>query len=646
MPHIQAAGSPRPSHRPAPRQTATNVSCTASRTTSSSAHRRRRRPVSQGAWRSCRARSASRSPLAMAETSSASVRSVPIVSPVASEVPGGSPASLPKAPPRAPIGSLAMIEPIDASDVSAWDDDADVVVVGLGCAGACATIEAAETGADVVVLEAAAMGGGTSAMSGGLIYLGGGTAVQEACGYTDTAENMERFLLAACGPEVDEAKVHAYCHDSVRHFHWLVDHGVPFRSQFHPEPSREPPDDSGLVFSGGEDSWPFDTIADPVPRGHHPQFPDAAGGFLMQRLLEAVDQTSARVITDTIVDRLVVHDGRVVGVEATSDGATCRVRARRGVVLTAGGFIFNEEMVRQHCADALRCNMPIGTPFDDGRAIRMGEGVGAATRRHGAHRGRHPVDTATQPGARHPRQQRRAAVHERGHLRRPTGPGVPAPPGRSGLLRARRLDLRRQHRRLQAAVGRRVGGRARTTRSGLPSGSLQATLERYNEHAADRHRSATSTRTPPWLTPLEPPYGVVDMSVDHSYYAPFTLGGLATERGQPCSSHYGRAHRRALRRRPHHGGHRRRRLRERHLASATAPSSAASPAARQRPPGSTSGLRRSEWSGELAPRPSDRTRRWSSVASGESSSSAIATYQASYEATLRGRSAPGRRTSS
>ncbi len=112
--------------------------------------------------------------------------------------------------------------------MTSWDGEADVVVVGLGCAGACAAIEAAEDGADVVVLEAAAMGGGTSAMSGGLIYLGGGTPTQTGCGYTDTAEDMERFLLAACGPDADADKVHAYCQGSVEHYHWLVDHGVPF----------------------------------------------------------------------------------------------------------------------------------------------------------------------------------------------------------------------------------------------------------------------------------------------------------------------------------------------------------------------------------------------------------------------------------
>ena len=65
-------------------------------------------------------------------------------------------------------------------------DSADVVVVGLGAAGASAAIEAADHGAEVLVLEAASAGGGTTAMAGGLIYMGGGTPTQTACGISDS----------------------------------------------------------------------------------------------------------------------------------------------------------------------------------------------------------------------------------------------------------------------------------------------------------------------------------------------------------------------------------------------------------------------------------------------------------------------------
>ena len=265
-----------------------------------------------------------------------------------------------------------------ADDVKSWDLEADVVVVGLGCAGACAAIEAAEAGADVLVLERASGGGGTSAMSGGLIYMGGGTPVQRACGYEDSPEEMYTFLMAACGPETDAAKLQLFCADSVAHFDWLVAHGVPFKHTSYPEPFMEPPTDDCLVYSGGEDAYPFDRITTPVPRAHKPQYPGAAGGFLMQKLVSATERSGARIIGDARCETLVVElHGAVVGVVVRHDGAERCVRARRGVVLTAGGFIQNREMVARYSPLLAKCNYKLGQDGDDGRAIRMAMGAGA-----------------------------------------------------------------------------------------------------------------------------------------------------------------------------------------------------------------------------------------------------------------------------
>ena len=58
-----------------------------------------------------------------------------------------------------------------------FDETVDVVVVGLGVAGSSAVVAARQSDADVLAVERAGAGGGTSANSGGLIYLGGGTAL-------------------------------------------------------------------------------------------------------------------------------------------------------------------------------------------------------------------------------------------------------------------------------------------------------------------------------------------------------------------------------------------------------------------------------------------------------------------------------------
>lgn len=74
---------------------------------------------------------------------------------------------------------------------------------------------------------------------------------------------MAAFLNVAMGPGADENRIADYCAGSVAHFEWLVGCGVPFKAEFFPEPGWEPMGDQGLMYSGGENSYPFNTIATP-----------------------------------------------------------------------------------------------------------------------------------------------------------------------------------------------------------------------------------------------------------------------------------------------------------------------------------------------------------------------------------------------
>src|SRR5262245_65559213 len=117
------------------------------------------------------------------------------------------------------MGSGTDYRVLEAARVSAWDDEADVVVVGFGAAGVCAAIEAREAGADVLVLERASGPGGLTASAAGHIYMGGGTRLQKAVGVEDSVEDMIAYLMAVT-PELDEAKSRLYCQESVAHFDW------------------------------------------------------------------------------------------------------------------------------------------------------------------------------------------------------------------------------------------------------------------------------------------------------------------------------------------------------------------------------------------------------------------------------------------
>jgi len=264
---------------------------------------------------------------------------------------------------------------------SQWDEEADVVVVGFGGAGAAAAIEANRAGATVLIVERMSKSGGSTLLSQGIIYLGGGTPVQEASGFVDTVENMYNYMLAAAGDGADPELTRVYCEQSVPLFHWLVQLGVKFKGSFIPGKMAYLSTEDGLYFSGNERQARFRAIAAPIPRGHHVQATRRSGQALWLPLQAGAEAASAEVLYSTRVQTLIVDvDGRVVGVAAEADGKERYLKANKGVILCTGGFGANREMVGQHCPALLRSSRHIGTPSDDGSGIRMGQAVGADVR--------------------------------------------------------------------------------------------------------------------------------------------------------------------------------------------------------------------------------------------------------------------------
>lgn len=401
-----------------------------------------------------------------------------------------------------------------------------MVVVGLGCAGASAAIEAARAGADTLVLECAGGGGGTSANSGGLIYLGGGTPLQQALGFEDDPQSMFDYLMAACGPAPDEGLVRPYCEGSVEHFHWLRDLGLPFKDAFFPD-SHEPPGDESLTYSGSEEAWPFCEIARPAPRGHCATVVGPKGALLMQTLLGGVTAAGAGVKTGVRAEALVLgDDGDVVGVAARSEGETYYVRARRGVVLAAGGFIFNKEMVAHYAPELARCKYKIGTEQDDGSGIQMAAGAGAATIRMSAGditlplfppvslkqavfvnaRGQRFINEDCYMG----RTGEFALLHQEGQVFAIVDEGCFERPANAPT----------------EVAGTGASWSELEAELGMPTGALETTMTLYNRHAANGmdpvfHKQARHVR------PLDgAPFGAFDLRVEQTWYAAFTLGGL------------------------------------------------------------------------------------------------------------------------
>lgn len=304
----------------------------------------------------------------------------------------------------------------------AWDDEADVVVVGYGGAGVCAALAAREGGADVLAVDRY-LGGGATVLSGGIVYAGGGTWVQREAGIDDDVDNMIAYLEAEVGDAVSAATLRRFCEQSPAMIDWLTEHGVPFEASVCPYKTSYPTDDYYLYYSGSENSGGYREIAKPRQRGHRAHGRGVSGKALFGPLASSAAAHGVRVRTGTRTTRLVLEGGRVTGIEAVTldnapasvrrrfaalarisskpgvyhqglratvqklldriervHGVPVRIKARSGVVLTTGGFIANGAMVARHSpAYPWSQGLPLGTAADDGSGITMALDAGAAS---------------------------------------------------------------------------------------------------------------------------------------------------------------------------------------------------------------------------------------------------------------------------
>jgi succinate dehydrogenase/fumarate reductase flavoprotein subunit len=414
-------------------------------------------------------------------------------------------------------------------EVSRFDLESDVVVVGQGAAGGAAAIEAARAGAEVLVLERMTRGGGATALSTGLTYFGGGTAIQRACGFEDTVADMIAYLTLAAGPRVEPERVRRYCEGSVEHFEWFRALGVEFKASFVDDKLTHPVTDDGLMFSGNEQSWPECEQARPFPRGHKPAREGEAGGYLMEAILRGTREAGARVLNECRAERLVQReDGRVVGVAAVCEGRRLLVKARRGVVLATGGFIFNKPMLAQHAPHLLQCNYPTGTPGDDGSGILMGLGAGGSA----INLSEGLVLNAYYPPSAHLKGVMvdalgRRFVNEDAYIGRTSDAILTRAGGRAFLIVDDSLYGRTQAMHKLAAVEETFPALEKAL--AMPEGVLVHTLEHYNR-CAERGEDPLFHKAPKWLRPLQtPPYAALDCGTQRSIFGAFTLGGLAVE---------------------------------------------------------------------------------------------------------------------
>jgi 3-oxo-5alpha-steroid 4-dehydrogenase len=423
--------------------------------------------------------------------------------------------------------STDIPETVNAADVTSWSDEVDVVVVGFGIAGGCAAVSAAAAGARVLVLERAAAAGGTTSMAGGHFYLGGGTAVQQATGNSDSPDEMYKYLVAV-SREPEHDKIRAYCDGSVEHFNWLEDLGIQFERSYYPEKAVIQPNTEGLMFTGNEKVWPFKDMAVPAPRGHKVPVPGDTGGasMVIDLLLKRADNLGVQIRYETGATQLIIDGGSVVGVAWKQFNETGAIRAK-AVVIAAGGFVMNPEMVAKYTPKLAEKPFVLGNTYDDGLGIRLGVSAGGATKQ---------MDQVFITWPSYPpsilltgvivnKLGQRFVAEDSYHSR--TSGFVMDQPDSVAFLILDEAHMQRPQIPMKLIDGwETVAEMERAL--GIPEGNLAATLDRYNTYAA-KGEDPDFHKQPEFLAPQDKgPWGAFDLSLGKALYSGFTMGGLAT----------------------------------------------------------------------------------------------------------------------
>lgn len=324
--------------------------------------------------------------------------------------------------------SLAALGDID------WDDVADVVVIGLGGAGVACALQALEFDQSVIAIDRFEGGGATKA-SGGVIYAGGGTAIQKEAGIEDTPENMFNYLKMEIGDIVSEACLRDFCEQSAPTIDWMRSHDVDLRATYWPKKTSYPAPEYFLYHSDNSLVPSYAARAKPAARGHRGYVPieqgrkaTNLGGSLFDPLLSSALAKGLKVRDYTEARQLITDaKGHVLGVKVMqfsheeskaeylklrakaqkllnlfppimpgskffmrkalrmleqaktieAERETRFIRAEKGVLLSAGGFIFNRKMIDEYAPKYAR-GYPLGTDGDNGAGIRLGQSVGGA----------------------------------------------------------------------------------------------------------------------------------------------------------------------------------------------------------------------------------------------------------------------------
>ncbi|MFP1153615.1 FAD-binding protein [Mycobacterium sherrisii] len=305
------------------------------------------------------------------------------------------------------------------------EEQFDLVVVGSGAGGMTAALTAHDAGLSTVIIEKSRRFGGSTSISGGGIWIPNNPTLRSA-GRGDSRDRVLTYLRQVSGGRVAEARLEAYVDHGpaamqmLDRSRWWKASWVRGYADYHPEfaggsPSgrsieptpidtRKLEDDEQYMHPNGmagplglwvtqkdyhdlamaKRTWrgrlatvraAWRVSSNMVRRRHM-----ATGGrALSARLRLALKDAEIPLWTRCPMTDLLVEDEAVVGVSVMRNGVNTVLRARRGVVLAAGGFEHNQQMRDAHLPDGARPNRSLGVRSNTGDAIAAAQKLGAAT---------------------------------------------------------------------------------------------------------------------------------------------------------------------------------------------------------------------------------------------------------------------------
>ncbi|MFC1861702.1 FAD-binding protein [Chloroflexota bacterium] len=233
-----------------------------------------------------------------------------------------------------------------------WDNEADVVIVGYGAAGAATAITVHDAGGVALILEKAPEGeaGGNSRVAGQFwLNL---APIDRAITYFD----------AMAGPyTVSPEVVRVWAEEMGKNSDWVRSIGG------EPVEMRTGPEGAAFPELPGADCVHLCHVG-----------PQHGYEGLWKVLKAAVDKRHVQILYATPGRELIQHGltKEILGVRAEREGKPINIKAKRAVVLTCGGFENNQEMVRDFLPGLPYC-YPLGTPYNTGDGIKMAMTVGA-----------------------------------------------------------------------------------------------------------------------------------------------------------------------------------------------------------------------------------------------------------------------------